>query len=62
MNDLSLINSEIDKILERLAEDDRVSIIEFHLRYFAIEKARRDLNESFAGILRLIREDKGGTF
>lgn len=60
MKDLSLINSEIDSILERLAENEKISIIEFHLRYNAIEKARYELNLVFNGILKLIQENEKG--
>jgi hypothetical protein len=60
MNDISLINLEIDLILERLAEDERISLLEFHLRYYAIEKARNELNDSFAGIIRLLSENERG--
>jgi len=63
MSDIDLINEEIDKILVRLAEDEGISIIEFHLRYFAIEKSRRELNDAFDGVLRLIREvERGSSF
>lgn len=49
------INDVVDDLIERLANDPDVSILEFHLRYQSIEKARSEFNEAILKIWEIIQ-------
>lgn len=52
--DRNFMNELIDEIIEQMANDDEISIIEFHIRFNKIETARNDLNDSFNKLLDLL--------